>query len=168
LKNPKTRNIQEGSVSVVEEITERMLHYPSYVREAVELLQVERIDHGNACVTDASLMRALAASQLPLTVCPLSNLRLKVSANLATHALPLLMEAGLCVTLNSDDPSFFGGYINDNFLQCQQAYDWSPSQLVQLARNSLVASFLPDSERQAALARLDAFAAGAPACWPAE
>jgi len=140
----------------------------SYVREAVELLQVERIDHGNACVTDASLMRALAASQLPLTVCPLSNLRLKVSANLATHALPLLMEAGLCVTLNSDDPSFFGGYINDNFLQCQQAYDWSPSQLVQLARNSLVASFLPDSERQAALARLDAFAANAPACWAAE
>lgn len=136
-----------------------------YVREAVELLHVDRIDHGNACVSDAALLQLLAASQTPLTVCPLSNLRLKVSQDLATHALPALLAAGLCVTLHSDDPSFFGGYINDNYLQCQQAYGWAPAQLVQLARNSLLASFLPQAERLAAVARLDAFAAQAPQQW---
>ena len=137
----------------------------SYVREAVELLHVDRIDHGNASISDAALLQMLAASQTPLTVCPLSNLRLKVSSDLATHALPQLLEAGLCVTLNSDDPSFFGGYINENYLQCQQAYNWTPAQLVQLARNSLLASFLPHAERLAALARLDAFADRAPPHW---
>jgi len=139
----------------------------SYVREAVELLHVDRIDHGNASVDDEALLRQLAASQTPLTVCPLSNLRLKVCASLAEHALPRLLDAGLCVTLNSDDPSFFGGYINDNFLQCQQAYDWEPSQLVQLARNSLLASFLSPPERCVLLARLDAFVAQAPPSWSA-
>lgn len=137
----------------------------AYVREAVELLHVDRIDHGNACATDAALLQLLATSQTPLTVCPLSNLRLKVSQDLATHALPALLSAGLCVTLNSDDPSFFGGYINDNYLQCQQAYGWAPAQLVQLARNSLLAAFLPQTERLAAVARLDAFAAHAPQHW---
>lgn len=139
----------------------------SYVREAVELLQVDRIDHGNACVDDEALLRQLAESRTPLTVCPLSNLRLKVSDSLDTHVLPRLLQAGLCVTLNSDDPSFFGGYINDNFLQCQQAYGWAPSQLVELARNSLDASFLPEPQRRAALARLDAFVARAPRQWSA-
>jgi adenine deaminase len=139
----------------------------SYVRETVELLQVDRVDHGNASVDDEALLRALAASQTPLTVCPLSNLRLKVSDSLDTHALPRLLDAGLCVTLNSDDPSFFGGYINDNFLQCQQAYGWAPAQLVQLARNSLQAAFLPPQEKRSALARLDAYAAQAPQHWSA-
>ncbi|MCW5640916.1 MAG: adenosine deaminase [Rhodoferax sp.] len=139
----------------------------SYVREAVELLQVDRIDHGNACVDDEALLRQLAESRTPLTVCPLSNLRLKVSDSLDTHVLPRLLQAGLCVTLNSDDPSFFGGYINDNFLQCQQTYGWAPSQLVELARNSLDASFLPEPQRRAALARLDAFVARAPRQWSA-
>lgn len=138
-----------------------------YVRECVELLHVDRIDHGNASIGDAALLQYLAASQTPLTVCPLSNLRLKVSDNLHSHALPMLVDAGLCVTLNSDDPSFFGGYVNDNYLACQQAYGWSPAQLVQLARNSLLASFLPQSERLTAIARLDAFAAQAPAHWSA-
>lgn len=137
----------------------------AYVRESVELLHVDRIDHGNACSTDPALLQLLAASQTPLTVCPLSNLRLKVSQDLTSHALPTLLAAGLCVTLNSDDPSFFGGYINDNYLQCQQAYGWSPAQLVQLARNSLLASFLPQAERLAAVARLDAFVAKAPQQW---
>lgn len=139
----------------------------AYVREAVELLHVDRIDHGNASIGDEALLRLLAASQTPLTVCPLSNLRLKVSKNLASHALPKLLDAGLCVTLNSDDPSFFGGYINDNYLQCQQAYGWSPAQLVQLARNSLLASFLPQARRLEEVARLDAFAALAPQQWSA-
>jgi len=139
----------------------------SYVREAVELLQVDRIDHGNTSVDDPALLRMLAARQTPLTVCPLSNLRLKVSDSLDAHALPRLLDAGLCVTLNSDDPSFFGGYINDNFLQCQQAYDWAPGQLVQLARNSLQASFLPEPAKRAAFARLEAYAALAPQHWSA-
>ena len=93
----------------------------SYVREAIELLDVDRIDHGNACLDDPALVRELAARAMPLTVCPLSNVRLKVVPSLAAHPLRAMLDAGLCVTLNSDDPAYFGGYVNDNFIQCRHA-----------------------------------------------
>jgi adenosine deaminase len=115
----------------------------SYVRDAVELLQVERIDHGNACLDDPSLVRALAARRIPLTVCPLSNLRLNGVASLAVHPLRAMLDAGLCVTMNSDDPAYFGGYVNDNFIECRRALDLAADDVVTLARNSLNAAFAP-------------------------
>lgn len=119
-----------------------------YVRASVDILQVDRIDHGNACMGDPGLVQQLAASSIPLTVCPLSNLRLQVVDSLAEHPLAAMLEAGLHVTLNSDDPSYFGAYINENFIQCQTALGLSAAQIAQLARNSFSASFLaPDKIR---------------------
>jgi len=129
----------------------------AYVREAVELLQVQRIDHGNASLDDPALMARLAREQIPLTVCPLSNLKLNVVSSLKVHPLKKLMDAGLCVTVNSDDPSFFGGYVNDNFVACQTALGLSRDELVRLARNSVTASFMPADQRAAALASIDAY-----------
>ena len=129
----------------------------AYVREAVELLHVQRIDHGNASLDDPALMRVLAQRQIPLTVCPLSNVKLKVVPSIDAHPLRKLMDAGLCVTLNSDDPSFFGGYVNDNYVACQAALGLRRDELVALARNSFVASFMPAAQRDAALAAIDAY-----------
>ncbi|MDB5827295.1 MAG: adenosine deaminase [Variovorax sp.] len=129
----------------------------SYVREAVELLQVQRIDHGNASLDDPALMALLASEQIPLTVCPLSNLKLNIVSSLETHPLKRLMDAGLCVTVNSDDPSFFGGYINDNFAACQHALGLSRHEVVSLARNSVVASFMPPEASKTALAAIEAY-----------
>ncbi|MEJ0017703.1 MAG: adenosine deaminase [Acetobacteraceae bacterium] len=131
----------------------------SYVREAVEVLDVDRIDHGNSCLDDPALVRELAARGTPLTVCPLSNLRLKGVASLAVHPLRAMLDAGLCVTLNSDDPAYFGGTVNDNFTACRQALDLSADEIVLLARNSLAAAFLPPAEIAALVARLDAYLA---------
>ena len=114
----------------------------SYVREAVELLDVDRIDHGNACLDDPALVRELAARAIPLTVCPLSNVRLNVVPSLPAHPLRAMLDAGLRVTINSDDPAYFGGYINDNFIQCRHALGLSADDIVTLARNSLAASFV--------------------------
>lgn len=129
----------------------------AYVREAVELLQVQRIDHGNASLDDPDLLALLAQTQIPLTVCPLSNFKLKVVPSMAAHPLKKLMDAGLCVTVNSDDPSFFGGYVNANYAACQTALGLSREELVTLARNSFVASFMPQAQRDAALAAIDAY-----------
>ncbi len=131
----------------------------SYVREAVELLDVDRIDHGVTCVDDTALVRELAARAIPLTVCPLSNVRLNVVPSLAAHPLRRMLDAGLYVTLNSDDPSYFGGYINDNFIQCRQTFDLSADEIVMLARNSLAASFAPPAEIACHIALLDAYVA---------
>lgn len=134
----------------------------SYVREAVELLDVDRIDHGNACLGDPALVRELAARQTPLTVCPLSNVRLKGVPSLAAHPLPALLNAGLCVTLNSDDPAYFGGYVNDNFIQCRQVLGLSADDIVAMARNSLTASFVAPAEAARHVAQLDAYVADYP------
>src|SRR5262249_42269111 len=115
----------------------------SYVREAVDLLQADRIDHGVACMDDPALVRQLAARGTPLTVCPLSNGRLKVPPSLTAHPLRAMLEAGLNVTINSDDPAYFGGYVTDNLAQCRDALALSDAQLALLARNSLTACFLP-------------------------
>ncbi|HET7880704.1 MAG TPA: adenosine deaminase [Acetobacteraceae bacterium] len=131
----------------------------AYVREAVELLEADRIDHGNACLDDPALVRELAARRIPLTVCPLSNVRLKGVPSLAAHPLRAMLDAGLFVTLNSDDPAYFGGSVNDNFIQCRQVLDLSLDEIAMLARNSLVAAFVPPAQAAAGVALLDAYLA---------
>lgn len=128
----------------------------SYVRDALDLLKVERIDHGVRSEDDPQLMRRLIEQAVPLTVCPLSNLKLKVFHSLDAHNLKRLLDQGLNVTVNSDDPAYFGGYVLDNYMQTAQALDLQAEQLRTLAANSLRSSFLPAQERQAWLDRLNA------------
>ncbi|MEX1006393.1 MAG: adenosine deaminase [Acidimicrobiia bacterium] len=128
---------------------------PEYMWQALDVLKVERIDHGVRCVEDAGLVDRLAEERVPLTVCPLSNVRLRVVDTLADHPLRRLLERGLCVTVNSDDPAYFGGYIGDNFSASQSALHLSDDDLVQLARNSFEASFLDDAAKAKHLADLD-------------
>ena len=125
-----------------------------YVRDALELLHVDRIDHGNACLADPDLVKELAERRIPLTVCPLSNLRLKVVTDLARHPIKAMMEAGLHVTINSDDPPYFGGYVTENLLACRNALDMSSQDIVQLVRNGLEAAFVTEEERAMLLKRL--------------
>jgi len=125
-----------------------------YVREAVEILGVDRIDHGVHALDDPSLVRDLAAAQIPLTVCPLSNVRLKVVPALERHPLPAMLAAGLNVSVNSDDPAYFGGYIGDNYAQCARVLGLTPDDLVTIAANSIRSSFLPRREKDELLAGL--------------
>ena len=131
----------------------------SYVREALELLHVDRIDHGNACLTDPDLMRELAARCIALTVCPLSNLRLQVVRSMQEHPLRALMAHGLRITINSDDPAYFGGYVTENLLACLDALRLSLQEVVNLVRNGFEAAFVVKEERQALHARMDAYLA---------
>ncbi len=135
---------------------------PDYVVSALDVLGVERIDHGVRSVDDPALMRRLAATQVPLTVCPLSNVKLCVYPSMADHQLPALLDAGLMATVNSDDPAYFGGYINQNFLEAFAALpQLGPRHAHRLALNSLRASFAPAADRQAWEAQLDAVFADA-------
>jgi len=127
----------------------------AYVREAVELLGVDRIDHGIACMDDPDLVHLLADRGIPLTVCPVSNLRLKVVKSLEVHPLARMLQAGLLVTVNSDDPAYFGAYASDNLLACRDALDLSTQDLVILSRNGFNAAFLSTDARAASLKRLD-------------
>jgi adenosine deaminase len=129
---------------------------PAYIWTALDLLKVERIDHGVQSTRDAALMQRLAADRIPLTVCPLSNQKLCVFPNLADHNLGRLLDAGLVATVNSDDPAYFGGYMNDNFLQTFAATGLGASQAYTLMRNSFEASFLAPSAKRAMLDRVDA------------
>ncbi len=119
---------------------------PEYIREALDLLKVQRIDHGVRCLEDPALVERLADEQIPLTVCPLSNVKLRVFDTLEQHNLAKLLDAGLRATVNSDDPAYFGGYIGDNFLQVQLALGLDAEQLRALARNAFLASFLPQED----------------------
>lgn len=130
----------------------------AYIYEALDLLKVSRIDHGVRCDEDPQLLERLAASRMPLTVCPLSNVRLKVYARMEDHNLRRLLERGLCVTVNSDDPAYFGGYVADNYIAVQRALSLSREQLAQLARNSFEASLLPLADKQRWMAGIDAMA----------
>lgn len=121
-----------------------------YIRQALDLLHIERIDHGVRCVEDAQLLERVAREGIPLTVCPLSNLYLKVISKMEDHTLPKLLEAGLKVTLNSDDPAYFGGYMNDNFLAVQEAFDLTRDQWVSMTENAINATFI-SAERKAEL-----------------
>jgi len=121
---------------------------PAYITEALDLLRAERIDHGVRCLEDPAVVARLAAEQIPLTVCPLSNVKLRVFPSLEQHNLRQLMAAGLRVTVNSDDPAYFGGYVNANYRAVQRALGLSREDLRRLAKNSFLASFLPEAEKQ--------------------
>jgi adenosine deaminase len=127
---------------------------PDYVWQALDVLKVDRIDHGNRALEDEKLVARLVAEQIPLTVCPLSNLALCVVKDLRDHPLKRMLELGLNATINSDDPAYFGGYIGENIRQTQAALGLTDAHLSQLARNSFSASFLPEIEKQARLAAL--------------
>lgn len=128
---------------------------PDYVREALEILNVNRIDHGVRCEADPDLVDQLAERGTPLTVCPCSNIMLRVFPNMKSHNVRRLHEAGLCVTVNSDDPPYFGGYINANFAAIQDALNFSDAELWQLARNGFTSAFMPEKLRGKYLAELD-------------
>lgn len=128
-----------------------------YIWQALDLLKVERVDHGIRCLDDQELVQRLVAEQMPLTVCPLSNIRLRAVDTMADHPLPAMLEAGLKVSVHSDDPAYFGGYMDANFASLIQTFNFSTEQLAQLARNSFESSFISDSAKRERLAEVDAW-----------
>jgi len=134
---------------------------PDYVREALDLLRIDRMDHGNRSMEDEALIERLAASQMTLTVCPLSNLKLCVVDDLKDHPVPEMLRRGLHVTLNSDDPAYFGGYVNDNYRRLAEAVSLTREQVTRMARNSFEGSFLEPAEKATRIAEVEAYAAGA-------
>ncbi|MER6266285.1 adenosine deaminase [Streptomyces sp900105755] len=135
---------------------------PEYITEALDVLGVERVDHGLRCLEDPQLVERLVRERIPLTLCPLSNVRLRAVDVLADHPLPAMIDAGLLCTVNSDDPAYFGGYVADNYHAVRDALGLSREQMRGLARNSFLASFLDDDEELRAryLAEVDAFEFG--------
>lgn len=129
---------------------------PAYIWSALDVLKVERIDHGVQATRDPALMARLVKDRIALTVCPLSNLKLRVVPTLAQHNLGRMLDAGIVATVNSDDPAYFGGYINQNFTQTFAALALTAGHAYQLARNSFEASFISDTLRRRYLERLDA------------
>jgi len=132
---------------------------PAYIRGALDALGAERIDHGVRCLEDAALTDELARRQVPLTVCPLSNVKLRVFDSMADHNVLELLERGLLVTVNADDPSYFGGYLCDNFRALEADLGMTREQLIRLVRNGFTASFLPEAEKRRWIAVVDAAAA---------
>lgn len=128
-----------------------------YVREALDILHVQRIDHGIQSINDEDLLIYLKNGQIPLTVCPLSNLKLKVVKTLSEHPLKRLLDKGVKVTVNSDDPAYFGGYLNENFLQTAEALQLDKKDIYQLAKNSFEASFISDELRNIYFKQLNEF-----------
>jgi adenosine deaminase len=128
---------------------------PEYIWQALDLLGAERIDHGVRCLEDRSLVHRLGADRIPLTVCPFSNVRLRVVDTLEQHPLAKMLDHGLCATVNSDDPAYFGGYVGDNLAGVAEALRLDDNAVVQLARNSFEASFLDDATRALYLAELE-------------
>ena len=134
---------------------------PEYVYEALDVLKVDRIDHGNRALEDRALVRRIADAGLTLTVCPLSNLKLCVIDRIEDSPIARMHDLGLSATINSDDPAYFGGYVNDNYRAVAAALDLSKEQIVQLAENSFTGSFLPPAEQDRHLAEIRAVAADA-------
>ncbi|MFF9327814.1 adenosine deaminase [Streptomyces sp. NPDC014776] len=132
---------------------------PEYITEALDVLGVERVDHGLRCMEDAALVERLVRERVPLTLCPLSNVRLRTVDVLAEHPLPAMLDAGLLCTVNSDDPAYFGGYAGDNFDAVRRELHLGEDRLRELARNSFLASFLDDDEERRAryLAEVEAY-----------
>lgn len=130
---------------------------PEYIWEALELLKVSRIDHGVRCIEDSQLVQYLVDKQIPLTVCPLSNVKLRVFNSIAEHNLKQLIDLGLCATVNSDDPAYFGGYIAENMAIAQAELNLSQDDIYKLAKNSFQASFLSAAEKQNLITELDRF-----------
>jgi adenosine deaminase len=130
---------------------------PEYIWSALDVLHVERIDHGVRCLEDAALTRRLAAEKMALTVCPLSNIKLRVFDTMGEHNLLTLLDAGLVVTINSDDPAYFGGYLNENYLAAFDSLPLGLQHAHELARNGFAASFLPAAQKQKFLDEVDAY-----------
>lgn len=133
---------------------------PDYVRQALDLLEIDRLDHGNRSLEDETLIRRLADAQMTLTVCPLSNVKLCNVASVDVHPIDRMLELGLRATINSDDPAYFGGYVNDNYRAVARARGLTRDQLATLARNSFLGSFLTEKEKARHIARVDAYAGG--------
>ena len=131
---------------------------PDYVREALDILKIDRIDHGNRALEDAGLIERIVAEKLTLTVCPLSNLKLCVIDELEHSPVKRMLDLGIRVTINSDDPAYFGGYVNANFLAVAEALDLSDEQIATLAANSFAGSFLPEEEKALHIASIGAIA----------
>ena len=131
---------------------------PDYIWQALDVLKVQRVDHGVKCTEDERLVKRLVAEQMPLTVCPFSNVKLRVVPELRKHNVGQMLRRGLVVTINSDDPAYFGGYINENFIAIQEAFNLTKKELSNLARNSFEAAFLPDAKRREILQELDQIA----------
>ncbi len=132
---------------------------PEYIWQALDLLGVSRIDHGVRCMEDPKLVERLVKEKIPLTVCPLSNTKLRVFDKMENHNLKQMLDAGLCVTINSDDPAYFSGYMNENFLAAQNGLNLSQKDIVQVAKNGFTASFLPQKDIDVHLKSIDDFVA---------
>ncbi len=130
---------------------------PEYIWEALDQLHARRIDHGVRCLEDPCLVERLRADRIPLTVCPRSNVKLRVFDTIADHNLKRLLEAGLCATVNSDDPAYFGGYVAANYRAAEEGLGLTREEMLTLARNSFRASFLTPEEKHARLAEVDQF-----------
>lgn len=130
---------------------------PDYVWGALDLLHVERIDHGNRALEDDELVARLVDEQMPLTVCPLSNVKLGAFSRLEDHILPHMLDLGLNVTINSDDPAYFGGYVGDNYTEVYNRLDLTMEQMIAMARSSINAAFLAAEQKKALLAGLDEY-----------
>lgn len=128
---------------------------PEYIWGALDLLKASRIDHGNSALEDPDLVDVLGIYEIPLTSCPLSNLKLKVIKEMKDHPLKEMMERGIKVTVNSDDPAYFGGYLNDNYIAVADALKLSREEIVQLVRNSFDASFISDGEKRTFLKKVE-------------
>jgi adenosine deaminase len=133
---------------------------PEYIWGALDLLKASRIDHGNSALEDPDLVDVLGVYEIPLTSCPLSNLRLKVIQKMEDHPLKEMLERGIMVTVNSDDPAYFGGYLNDNFIAVADALSLTKEDIVHLVKNSFEASFITDGEKRAFLKRVEEEAVG--------
>jgi adenosine deaminase len=169
LDSSEVGNPPEKFARVFHRARERGLHLvahageegpPAYIESALDILQVERIDHGVRCVENPALVARLVREQMALTVCPLSNIKLRVFDDMRGHNLRDLLDAGLAATVNSDDPAYFGGYINDNFIAAFEALPLTREHALTLARNSFNAAFVDDAQKRAWLAEVDTFFAG--------
>jgi adenine deaminase len=134
---------------------------PEYIWEALDVLKVKRVDHGVRCLEDEKLVKRLASERIPLTVCPLSNLKLCVVKKMADHPLKRLLDAGIVASINSDDPAYFGGYVQENFIATQYALQLSEEELVTLAKNSFEASFISDADKKKYFEMIDKAVAAA-------
>jgi adenosine deaminase len=132
---------------------------PDYIWQALDALKVSRIDHGVRCMEDPRLVDRLVADRVPLTVCPLSNVKLRVFKTLADHPVKRMLDRGLCVTLNSDDPAYFGGYILDNYLAVAKTFALSRAEIGTIARNAIQATFLDEAGKRTLLGELEAVVA---------
>ncbi|MFC4273389.1 adenosine deaminase [Sneathiella chungangensis] len=132
---------------------------PEYVYESLDLLKIDRLDHGNRSLEDADLVNRLVKEQMALTVCPLSNFKLAGVKDMRDHPIRKMLELGLKATVNSDDPAYFGGYVNENYKAITESLDLTKAQIMTLARNGFEASFCSPAEKQAMIARLDAYGA---------